>query len=400
MKLSAFRFGPAVAMAIVAAAGHPAMAADGSPSNAQLLQLIQQQQKAIEDLKAALSTAQKTSEKAAIKAEEAVTVRDSESEEAWWKRVTIGGVIEAEATSTSSFANADSSDLALAKVELYFDANPVKYVNTHVQLLFEDGSNNITLDEAFVTLGDTDEFPAFLQVGQFAVPFGNFDTGMSTDPLTKTMAETKEASALVGVVLGDFTIQSYVYNGDSQRSGNGNHIDQGGVFAGYAGETNDVSYDFGAGLISNIADSDGLTSAAGAAATTLDDYIHGVSVHGAIGFGPVGLRAAYLTALDDFTAAELAFNGQGAKPGAWHLEGTYTVDLMGKETVFAATLQGTEEALALGLPEYRYGGAITVGVIDHVAVTGEYLHDEDYDIGNGGTGNDAHTATVKLAVDF
>ncbi len=123
-------------------------------------------------------------------------------------------------------------------------------------------------------------------------------------------------------------------------------------------------------------------------------------MHGAIGFGPIGLRAAYLTALDDFTAAELAFNGQGAKPGAWHLEGTYTVEFMGKETVFAATVQGTEQALALGLPEYRYGGAVTVGIIDHVAVTGEYLHDEDYDIGNGGTGNDGHTATVKLAVDF
>ncbi|MEX2617843.1 MAG: LbtU family siderophore porin [Alphaproteobacteria bacterium] len=398
MKLSILS--STVAMAIVTAATHPAIAADGVPGNAQLLQLIQQQQKAIEELKSALSTAQKTSEEAAMKADEAVTVKDAESEEAWWKRVKIGGVIEAEATSTSSFGNNDSSDLTLAKVELYFDANPVKYVNTHVQLLFEDGSNNITLDEAFVTLGDTGEFPAYLQVGQFAVPFGNFDTDMSTDPVTKDMAETKEAAALVGAEWGGFSLGGYVYNGDSQRSGNGDHINQGGLFAGYTGETGSVKYDFGAEYISNLADSDGLTDTLGATATTLNNYIPGASVHGSLGFGPATLRGAYIAALEDFDAAEIPFAANGARPGAWHIESAYTITLLGKETTFAATAQGTEEALALGLPEYRYGGAITVGIVEHVAVTAEYLHDEDYEISNGGTGEDAHTATLKLAVDF
>ena len=399
MRNSMMRFGTAAALGLVAASVQPAMAENGSPSNAQLLQLIQQQQKAIEGLKAALSNAQKTSEQTAMKAEAAL-VQKGESEEVWWKRVNIGGAIEVEATSTSNFANTDASDLALAKVELFFDANPAKYVETHVQLLFEDGNNNITLDEAWVTLGDTEEFPAYLQAGFFAVPFGNFETDMSADPLTQSVAETKEAVALVGAEWGGFSAGGYIYNGDSQRSGNGNHIDQGGLFAGFSGESENVSYNIGGGLISNIADSDGVTSGAGAAATALDEYIYGAAVHGIFGFGPVTLRGEYVTALDKFTNAELPFGADGAQPAAWHLEGAYAVYLMGKETVFAVTVQGTEEALALGLPEYRYGGAVTVGVIDHVAVTAEYLHDEDYEVSNGGTGNSGHTATLKLAVDF
>jgi hypothetical protein len=173
MKSTVIGLGSAAAMAIIAAAGQPALAADGAPSNAQLLQLIQQQQKAIEELKTALSKAQKTSEQAAMKAEEAATVKEEERKAAWWKRVTVGGLIEVEASQTGTFAKKDSSDIALAKVELFVDANPFKYVNTHVQFLFEDGNNNITLDEAFVTLGDTEEFPAYLQAGEFVLSGGD-----------------------------------------------------------------------------------------------------------------------------------------------------------------------------------------------------------------------------------
>jgi len=74
--------------------------------------------------------------------------------------------------------------------------------------------------------------------------------------------------------------------------------------------------------------------------------------------------------------------------------------IMGKDTTFAATLQGTDEALALSLPEKRYGAAVTVAVVEHFSITGEYLHDEDYSVSKGGTGNSGHTATLKLAAEY
>ena len=107
-----------------------------------------------------------------------------------------------------------------------------------------------------------------------------------------------------------------------------------------------------------------------------------------------------MTALDSFDSTEVAFNGLGAKPMAWHVDAAYTTEILGKETVFAVTMQGTDEALALSLPETRYGVAVTVGIVENFAVTAEYLHDEDYGTVDGGTGESGTTATLKLAAEF
>ena len=66
----------------------------------------------------------------------------------------------------------------------------------------------------------------------------------------------------------------------------------------------------------------------------------------------------------------------------------------------AVTVQGTDEAFALSLPETRYGGAMTVQVLPNYSATLEYLHDEDYSASDGGTGNDGHTLTLKVAAEF
>ena len=107
-----------------------------------------------------------------------------------------------------------------------------------------------------------------------------------------------------------------------------------------------------------------------------------------------------MTAKDPFPSGELAFNSQGAQPEAWNLEAAYVTEIMSKETIFAVTVQGSDEAIALSLPETRYGGAMTVQIIPNYAVTMEYLHDEDYSTSDGGTGNDARTAAIKLSAEF
>ena len=72
----------------------------------------------------------------------------------------------------------------------------------------------------------------------------------------------------------------------------------------------------------------------------------------------------------------------------------------GQKVIFAVTVQGTEEALALSLPELRYGGALTVQAMEHTAVNVNYLHDGDCGVDDGGTGNNGQTTILMLAVDF
>lgn len=369
--------------------------AAGAPTPAQLMQMIEQQQRQLDSLKASLEKAQAEAQAAAAKAESA-----SKSTPDFLKSIDVGGALEVEATNTEGFDDKDSSDITLSKVELYLDAQPFDFVSTHVQLLYEDGGDEkITLDEAFATLGNTEKFPVYLQAGKWAVPFGGFDTNMSTDPLTKNLGETKEAAVLVGATLDGFSAEGYLYNGDTQKSGEGNHIDQFGFALSYAGEFSGAKIGIGGGYISNIADSDGLTDKL-SSATAIKDYVGGVEIHGSLAYEGFALLGGYMKATESFQSGEIAFKGQGAEPSAWNVEAAYTLPILGKVTTFAATVQGTDEALALELPETRYGGAITVGVMEHTAVTAEYLHDEDYSVTDGGTGKSGHTATLKLAVDF
>jgi hypothetical protein len=390
--------GPLVAGLMAISIPATAVAQTATPSPAQLLKLIQQQQKQLDEMKAALLRAQKSAETASAKADEAKAAAPKGSLPDY---LNIGGTIEVEGTESEAFNQSDTSDITLAKVELFFDANPNDWLAGHVQVLYEDdGTETISLDEAWATVGNKEKFPAWLQAGKWAVPFGDFDTDMSTDPLTKNLGETKEATVLVGVTSAGFTAQAFVYNGDTQKSAGGNHIDQFGLVAGYEREFGGGRFNVGAGYISNVADSDGLTTALGGNSGSLANYVPGHTVHGSYSIGGFTVRGGYLTASKAFQSGEVAFNGAGAEPTAWNAEFSYTTPFRDRDVTFALTAQGTEEALALGLPERRLGAAVTLGVVDNASVTFEYLRDEDYGTGDGGTGNDGHTGTVKLAVEF
>jgi hypothetical protein len=157
--------------------------------------------------------------------------------------------------------------------------------------------------------------------------------------------------------------------------------------------------DLGVGLINNLASSDSLTDYLGAGAE-IQDYPAGLTAHLTLGYGRFMLIGEYLGALDAFQASELVFNGTGAEPSAWNIEAAYTREIKGKETTFAVGYQQTDEALALGFPEERILASIGVGIWDYTSLALEYLHDEDYSVADGGTGNDANGATVQLAVEF
>ena len=375
--------------------------AQSAPSPETLFEMIQQQQEQLNALKSALELSQAQAKAAEIKASVAAEKAES-SPLAAFEHVTIVGVVEVEATHTESFAGSDTSDITLATVELFVDTQFHELIGTHVQLIYEDdGTETISLDEANFTLGNPDTFPAYLVGGRWKLPFGGgFDTAMSTDPLTLNLGEMQESALLVGAAYEGATIEAYFFNGDTQEAASGDHINRWGLNVGYGGEVDSITYGIGAGYLNNIADTDGLTTALGNNTTTLGEYRSGVEIHGELAYGGFATRGAYMTALDSFSAAEIAFNGAGAKPSSWVFETSYTIPIMGKETTFAGTIQGTKETLALGLPENRIGAAVTVGIVDHFSVTGEYLHDTDYDTTDGGTGNNGHTATVKFAADF
>jgi len=317
------------------------------------------------------------------------------------ERVSISGLIEAEATSGHAFDHTDSSDISLATVELGIDANISEWSTGHILFKYEDGTN-LRVDEGTITLGNRDKSPLYLTAGKMYVPFGNFASNMISDPLTLNLGETNEDAVLVGFEKEGFYGATYAFNGDVKEIGKDNLIRGVGATLGYGFEQEHVSLDTGLGWNSNIADSNGITDGLNnlGAENAIAGQIGGISAHLVYNHNSYGLIAEYTAATESFAAANLDFRGQGAKPKAWNLELSHTTEIMGRETTFAIGYQGSNEALALGLPEARYMGSLGFSLMDYTSLAFEYIHDEDYEVSDGGTGNDAQSVTMQLAVEF
>jgi uncharacterized coiled-coil protein SlyX len=308
----------------------------------------------------------------------------------WTDRVEIGGLVEVEAGYHSSYDGDETSDLAVATVELGIAAQVNDWVAAEITLLYEEDDTDLEVDVATITVAPPDG-PWFATAGQQYVPFGVYGTNLVSDPLTLEIGETRETAALVGIEANGFVGSAYVFNGDSDKD---DEIDRYGLMAGYASEGDDFGFALQAGYISHIGDSDGLDVG------DVGDYVGGIALDAQITAGAFTFIAGYVAATDSFDAAELGFNGKGAEPKAWAIEAGYAFELASRPAMVALGFQGTEEALALELPEQRIAVALSVEVMDNTTLSFEWARDEDYGTSDGGTGKTADTATAQLAVAF
>ncbi|MEA1922883.1 MAG: LbtU family siderophore porin [Pseudomonadota bacterium] len=314
------------------------------------------------------------------------------------EHISIGGLVEIEVGFAEDYDGNDESDIVLATMALDIDIDLHKYVKAHILLLWEeDDTEPVDVDEAYIVLGNTEHFPLYMQAGKLYVPFGNFESHMISDPLTLELGETRESAVVLGLDFNGIYAGAYAFNGDINESGDDDEIKCFGLNAGYAFENENFNFDVGMGWINSIGDSDGLTDALPG---DIKDYVAGITAHAIFSWQGLTLIGEYLGATDEFELAELDFKGAGAEPETWNIELGYTFEIAGHETVVALAYQGSDEALALELPEERYLGTVGVGLIDGLSLALEYAHDEDYDKKDGGTGENADTLTLQLALEF
>lgn len=305
----------------------------------------------------------------------------------------FGGLVEIEAASAEDYTGDRSSDVVLATVELGAHAIVSDWVEAQLLFLYEEDDTPFGVDEGLITVGNPEVSPFYAAGGKMYVPFGNFTTGLVSDPLTLEMAETRESALQVGFEQGAAYGSVYAFNGDTDDGGD-DTIEHVGGNLGFARGGLDV----GVGYTSSLGDSELLQDELGT--TALRDYVGGVNGYGIYASNGLTAVAEYVAATDAFAAGELAFNGAGAEPSAFNLEAGYEVTVAGRAAELAVAYQGTEEALGLGLPESRILAGVSVGLNHRAALSFEWAHDEDYGTGDGGTGEAADTFTVQLAAEF
>lgn len=274
------------------------------------------------------------------------------------------------------------------------------------------------------------------------VPFGRYENGMVSTPVTLSMGKTLSPAALLGVTLHNGLYASLYGFSGSQTSGSSELFKQGGVNVGFRHAfANDDNYSFGAGWISNIADSEGMQTTGLSTATgqfggfavtntgtgasnnnNLAHRVDAIDAHGQVTFGPVSLVGEYLGSLERFATTDMTFNNVGAaavgaQPQAMHAEIDYLLPFFAKKygTTLGASYGRTWQALALNLPENKYAVFLNTSIWRETVESIEYNHGTDYatnqtatgagatGVGGApivGTGKDSNAVLAEVGVYF
>jgi len=322
--------------------------------------------------------------------------RQPESDK-WYDRLQISGLIEVEAgygkTDFKDEAVGDekTSDVDLATVELVVDAKISAHVDGHVMFKYED--DDLFVDEGFITLVGTENFPAYLIAGRQYIPFGNFDTHFVTDPNTLILGETNEGSAVAGYRFGGEMVDVSVgaFNASAKESGKDDIIDS---FVVSIAANPFENMMFGASYTSNLAGSDTFNTVV-VDPDNLDSLVGGWSAF--VTFEILErfkLIGEYVCALDNFKAGEIynAADVKERKPSAWNVElGVAIIDNL----ELAARYEGSDDGGTDFLPESRYGAVLNWGFFKNTNLALEYLHGE---FENDAQETDSFIA--QLAIEF
>jgi hypothetical protein len=287
-----------------------------------------------------------------------------------------------------------ATETAMATVELGAGWQMTDRLHGDVVFLYEENDTDpMNLDQLFLTVGNTAEFPFYLQAGKFYVPFGHFDSFFISDPVVLELAETRETAALLGFEKGGFNASLTAFNGDVETRGE-NHIDNLVLSASYGVEGENSALHVGAAWIRNIMDSDALTD------VLSDDlgYTHtsnstgGVNTWLTASYGSATLIAEYVKTLDEI---KVDGAGIGLKPESLNLELGYALS---DRLDVAAKLEKSRD-VSDWFAETRYGvvGTFLLAETDRctVGLSLEYMK-ENFSRG----AEDADVVTVQLALGF
>ena len=300
--------------------------------------------------------------------------------------VTVSGLIEAEASLVNVEGGDEEDNLRLSTVQIGLDSEFNSWLRGHVIGLWEeDDTEPMVIDEAVLSLtspwqvvGLTPE----LHLGRQYLPFGNFASGMISDPLTLELGETHTTAAIVALAGGPWKVTVGGFEG-SIDDGNAGLDSWVAAFEATPrnGFTARVSW------ISDLAES--------GAELVQDVRVYGNEVSGWSAFvdlrqGDLGMTAEYLAAMNCFKTEQIAAGEDltGKRPQAFNLE------LSWQATKKLQLATRYEEAIDYQGDVSRYGATASYGLCNYALLAVEYLHaDADGD-------NPAHTFTAQLAVEF
>ena len=329
----------------------------------------------------------------------------------------FGALFEVEANYNRQRKGGDKeSDITMATVELSAGWQLLDWLRADLTFLYEENDTDFGVDQAIITIGNTDAFPLYFQAGKMYVPFGRFDSFFIFDPVVLELAEANETAALLGFEKGGFNASISIFNSDVETDDRGDHIENAVLAASYTVEKDNYSFAFGGAVIRNMytadtmsdfisdwrdqavgdIDGDGIDDTAFA---NLDDDTAGVNLWATFSFGPATFIAEYVRAIE---AIDLGYDGSAGvsesariKPESLNLE----VGVQLTEKITAAAKYEKSRHVADVFAKNRYGVVGSYTIVDNdictLTASMEYMR-EDF----GAGARDADVVTGQLALEF
>jgi hypothetical protein len=212
------------------------------------------------------------------------------------------------------------------KAEVSVTYKPTDKFDLNAVGLYED--KKFSADEVKATWHALPDEKLDVTVGKQFFPFGSFDSAMVSDPITKSLGETRRNKVLLAASKrGNVKTAGYVFEGKSaQTGGTGTHKNGYGFSVGYEAEIGTVGMDY----LSNLAESGHFGTA-----NDVASQVPAIALHGTRKVGNVALSGEYMTAMKSFQPGDLEGTvTEAAKPAVTHLEAA--LDLKNDRTAAVA----------------------------------------------------------------
>lgn len=357
--------------------------------------------------------------------------------------VNLSGKIEAQVIHGDQFGNFQNgsvTDIDLTGIELDTEILVNNWTTGLIAFVYDNSppntsprridNSNVFLERGFLTFGNLALFPLYGTIGQFYVPFGQYSSGMISDPFTKTLGRTKARAIALGFSKqfdpeNNLNLAAFVFRGPTKTSMGNNGLHNYGANIEYIFTKPKWNLDLAASYIRNIADSFGMQRNGNSGDDNFRGFatdenteilspVSGLDARGTLGVGPFSLTAEYVAAARSFSVSTLSFgttnNLQGAKPTAFHTEAAYKFNVLDKPSSFTIGYDQSKDALALLLPKKRYSATASTSIWKDTIESIEFRHDIDYSasdvaIGQGlnpiiGTGKSGNTITLQVGLYF
>ncbi len=273
----------------------------------------------------------------------------------------------------------------------------------------QNGFNNLVgLQQAYITIGDLNCFPVYLQLGRQFQDYGRYQIHPITRSLTQVLTETLRTSANLGFVLPmGFHGQIWTFDTPQKKYTETHSSFTYGASLGYDLFCDQLGYGLGISYISNMFSVNDVDYISRLSINEVNPtpsintpnpfgYQHrvgAIDIYGHINTGPFSFVADYTTALQNFSIFDIrpnatAYNGvfgtptttfgNGAKP--WAFSGTvnYAFNYWCKnQNVYVGYQTGDDLAL-FSLPSSRWLLGYNIDMWKNTTLGVEWNHDNAY----------------------